>query len=425
MLWRSAHAGRRSGLLDGPDVLARYLEGLEIAREAGDEVAVGEWLTRAGMQLGAMGESERARASLAEAVEVLERHPPGRALAKAYAYRAEERLFAGDTADAMALADRALELLEDENDEIAIMALHVRGDARCSAGDLEGGIADLVEALRRAEEAGAVGDIVTSRNYLAEWRWATEGPRAGLAEWEMALELAERRGIRSQGMYTKGGALAALLDAGEWDRLLEWSSELLAMPAGQLDPSVAVNAHVARTHVLLARDQRSGLMEADELVALAERTQELHALAPALVAAAAIDLADGNAEEAGRRLETFEALTNGVAPEYRAIELARAVRLCIGAGRPDIAERLVVSANPEVLRDRLRLDSARAMLAESLGEAAPADAYADLATHLRARGDPFEEAMVLLGHSRVSGDEGSRARARELLDRLGVPLLAE
>ncbi len=252
----------------------------------------------------------------------------------------------GDTADAMAFADRALELLEDESDEVAIMSLHVRGDARCSAGELEDGIADLEEALRRSEEVGAVGDIVTSRNYLAEWRWAIEGPRAGLAEWDLALELAERRNVRSQGTYTKGGALPALLDAGEWDRVLEWSSELLATPTGQLDLSIAVIAHVARTHVLLARGQRSGVMEANELVEIAERTQELHALAPALVAAAAIALADGRAEEAARRLDAFGATTAGVAPEYRAIELARAVRLCIGAGRLDIAERLVESADP-------------------------------------------------------------------------------
>jgi class 3 adenylate cyclase len=419
-LWRSGHAGRRSGRLDAADVLARYEEGLRIARDADDDVAVGEWLIRAGVQLGAMGETDRSRAALAEAVEVLERHPPGRPLARAYAYRAEEELFAGDIADAAAFADRALELLGDPRDEIAVMALHLRGDARCSSGDVEGGIADLEEALRRSEENGGVSDIVSSRNYLAEWRWATEGPRAGLAEWESALELAERRGIHSQGMYTKGGALAALLDAGEWDRVLEWSEQLLAMPPGQLDTSVAVNAHVARTHVLLARGRRREVIGADALVELAERTQELHALAPALVAAAAIELADGAADRAAAWLERFEAVTTGVAPEYRAIELTRAVRLCLRAGRPDIAERMVAVADPRVPRDRLRLDVARAMLAELGGADTPAGAFAEVAARLRDSGDPFEEAMALLGQVRVSGDDAARERARELLGGLGV-----
>ncbi|HEY6101571.1 MAG TPA: hypothetical protein VIW03_19185, partial [Anaeromyxobacter sp.] len=421
VLSRSAMAARRSGMIDADDVLARFLEGLEIARSSGDEIEVGEWLTRAGTQLAVAGEAERARAALAEAVEVLERHPPGRALARAYAFRAEEELFSGDTANVLAFADRALALLEDETDEVAIMALHLRGDARCSTGDLDGGLADLGEALRRSEDGGAISDVVTSRNYLAEWRWAVEGPAAGLAEWETALELAERRNVRSQATYAKGGALSALLDAGEWDRVLEWSSELLALPARRLDPAVSVTANVTRAYVLLARGRRSAVVDADELLELAERTQELHAIAPALVAAAAIAAADGDAEEAGRRLARFEAATGGVAPEYRAVELAHVVRLCIGLGTTDIAERLVAEADPRVPRDRLRLDAARAMLAEARGDPDAATAYAEIAERFRIWGNPFEEAMALLGHARLAGVDGPPARARELLERLGVP----
>jgi class 3 adenylate cyclase/tetratricopeptide (TPR) repeat protein len=421
VLWRSALAARRSGMIDADDVLARLLEGLEIARGTGDEIEVGEWLTRAGTQLAVTGEAERARAALAEAVEVLERHPRGRALARAYAFRAEEELFSGETANVLAFADRALALLEDETDEVAIMALHLRGDARCSTGDLDRGLADLGEALRRSEGSGAVSDVVTSRNYLAEWRWAVEGPTAGLAEWEMALELAERRNVRSQATYAKGGALSALLDAGEWDRALEWSSGLLALPAQRLDPAVSVTAHVTRTHVLLARGRRAAVVGADELLELAEGTQELHAIAPALVAAAAIAAAGGDAGEAGRRLAAFEATTDGVAPEYRAVELAHVVRLCLRVGTADIAERLVAVADPHVPRDRLRLDAARAMLAEAHRDPDAARTYAEIAERFRIWGNPFEEAMALLGHARLTGVEDPPARARKLLERLGVP----
>jgi class 3 adenylate cyclase len=419
-LWRSAHAGRRSGLLEADQVLARHEEALAIARMRGDEIAVGAALTRIGNQLSATGETERARVSLSEAIDILERRPPGRALARAYAFRAEEELFAGDTPGAMALADRALALLEDDRDEIAVMSLHLRGDARCSMGDLDGGLADLTDALRRAEDAGRVADIVSSRNYLAEWRWATEGPAAGLEEWETALELAERRNVHSQAIYTKAAALWGLLEAGEWDRVLEWSAELLALPAEGLDPAVSVIARVTRAHVLLARGRRSEVVDAGELVALAERIEELHALAPALVAAAAIALADGDVERAAELLETFESLTEGVAPEYRAVELARAVRLSLAAGRPDIAERLVEADGLDVLRDGLRRDAARAMLAEALGDPQSAESYATVAERLRTYGDPFEEAMALLGQARLTGAAEPQARARELLERLGV-----
>ncbi|MGZ8611288.1 MAG: AAA family ATPase [Actinomycetota bacterium] len=417
-LRRSGIAGRRSGLLDARESLARYEEALEIARSLDDAVAAGEALTRIGTQLAVTGEVERSRAAFADAVETLERLSPGRALATAYAFRAEEELLAGDTSDAATFADRALAVLEDERDEVAVIALHIRGDARCSMGDLDGGLEDLREALRRSEEAGNVVDIVTSRNYLAEWRWATEGPAAGLAEWETALELAERMNVRSAGTYTKGAALWALLEVGEWDRVLEWSDDLLALPPGRLDPAISVIARAVRTHVLLARGRRSEVSDPDEIVRDAERTQELSALAPALVAAASIALVDGEVEKAVAWLEEFESVTGGVAPEYRAVELARAVRLCLSARRPDVAERLVASAEPRVLRDQHRLDAARAMLAEARGEPEAAAAYARVAERLRTYGDPYEEAVALLGHARLTGAEEPRERARALLERL-------
>lgn len=420
VLARTGLAGRRSGLHDGHEVLARYEESLAIARTRDDGMAVGDALTRIGTQLAVTGDVERARAALAEAIATLERLPPGRALAKAYAYRAEEELFAGDTADAMTFADRALTLLEERLDEVAVMALHIRGDARCSMGELDAGLEDLEDALRRAEEAGHVADIVSSRNYLAEWRWATQGPAAGLAEWEQALELAERRNVHSQGVYTKAASLWPLLEAGEWDRVLAWSDDLLAVPPGRLDPAVSVIAKVTRAHVLLARGRRSEVVDPDELVLVAERTEELAAHAPALVAAAAIALADGEVEPAVGRLEAFESITDGVAPEYRAVELVRAVRLCLKAGRPDIAERLVATMDPRVLRDRLRLEAAQAMLAQARGAPDAADVYARVADQMRTYGDPFEEAMALLGHARLTGEETSRTHARDLLDRLGV-----
>ena len=419
-LWRSASTGRRAGSLDGQEVLARHEQALEIARAREDEIAAGEALTRIGNQLGAIGEGERARAALAEAVEILEHHPPGRALARAYAYRAEEALFAGDTREAMAFADRALALLREDTDEIAVIALHIRGDARCSSGDLEGGIADLEDALGRSEEAGRVGDVVTSHNYLAEWRWAIDGPAAGLAEWERAIELAERRNVLSQAQYAKAAALWALLEAGEWERVLAWSDELLVVPRDRVDPVVVLVAEVTRAHVLLARGRRPEVADPDELVGVAERIQELHAIAPALIAAAAIALADGDAGRASSRLEAFEEATEGVAAEYRIVDLAREVRLCMEARRPDIAERLVASSDPHTLRDEIHVEAAAAMLAEARRDPDAAERYGRVAERLREYGEPFEEAMALLGRARCLGASGAPDRAVELLQGLGV-----
>jgi hypothetical protein len=219
-------------------VRERYEAALAIARARGDAVAVGEALVRVGNQTAIAGDGGSASELLADAVATLEPLAPGTPLARAYAFSAEEELFAGDTARTIELADRALALVEDELDEIAVMALHLRGDARCSMGDLERGLADLADALGRAEAAGRVNDIVASHNYLAEWRWASEGPEAGFAEWAQALELAERRNVSSQAMYSKAAALWVLYEMGDLERVLEWSGELLALPRGRLDPAV-------------------------------------------------------------------------------------------------------------------------------------------------------------------------------------------
>jgi len=96
------------------------------------------------------------------------------------------------------------------------------------------------------------------------------------------------------------------------------------------------------------------------------------------------------------------------------------VRSCLACGRPDLAERLIAGPEPLVLRDRMRLDVARAMLAEARGEPDADERYAELAERLHGYGDPFEEAMALLGLARTADDAAARGRARAILERLGV-----
>jgi tetratricopeptide (TPR) repeat protein len=107
-LVRSGILGRRSGRLDAETVLGRLEEALAVARAVGDRSLIGEALTRVGSQLGALGRTARSRETLAEAVEVLEELPPGRALAGAYAYRAEEEMLAGHVRSSSELAGRTI-----------------------------------------------------------------------------------------------------------------------------------------------------------------------------------------------------------------------------------------------------------------------------------------------------------------------------
>ncbi|HCO02901.1 MAG TPA: hypothetical protein DIT48_05985 [Actinobacteria bacterium] len=210
----SARMGRRSGSLDGQEVLRRYEAVLALGRTLGDPRGIGRALTRLGSQASIMGDTNRAQDLLREAVRVLEPSGPSRELALACAYLAEEAMFRGHVEESMLLADRTLDLqLATSDDFVRVMALHIRGDARCSVGDL-GGLEDLEEALRLAEAVGEAGDIVTSHNYLAEWIGATQGPAQAVVLYEAGLALAERRGVVSQGHWTKGSAVGPLFENG-------------------------------------------------------------------------------------------------------------------------------------------------------------------------------------------------------------------
>jgi hypothetical protein len=76
-----------------------------------------------------------------------------------------------------------------------------------------------------------------------------------------------------------------------------------------------------------------------------------------------------------------------------------------------------------VLRDRLNVLSARAVVTEAEGDlGAAAPLYAEAAEGWRAYGNPLEEAEALRGHERCGGGSaGDGTRAATLLASLGVP----
>jgi class 3 adenylate cyclase/tetratricopeptide (TPR) repeat protein len=423
-LVRSGILGRRSGRLDAEAVLGRLEEALAVARATGDGSLIGEALTRVGSQLGALGRAARSRELLAEAVRVLEELPPGRALAGAYAYRAEEEMFAGHVRSSSELAGRAIEILGSARDELVVMALHIRGDARCSEGDL-GGLEDLREALRLAEQEHSTSDIVTSRNYLGEWLAALEGPAAAMREFEAAIELAERRGFSTAAQWAKATAVGALFDLGDWDRTLLLCEELQDVPEGLLDPTLSVQARVTRSAVALAR----GVGEVDDpeqVLTIARNVEELQALAPALVMGAAVAASRSDAATTRSLLEEFDAVTRGVAEEYRGSRLAHVARTSVSIGADDLLERILSTTEARSRRDSLQLGTASAVLAEARRADDAAERFGSAAEGWLAFGVPYEEALARQGRARAiraAGDDpdpGDEARASELLMGLGV-----
>jgi tetratricopeptide (TPR) repeat protein len=420
---RSAQMGRLSGRLDGREVLRRFEEALAVYRDLGDSYAIGSTLVRIGSQLGGLGESARARQTLIEAVEVLEPMPPGRELASAYAYRAEEEMFEGRVREALELSDRALHVGGDQpDDDLTVMILHIRGDA-------EGGLEDLRNALTLAEGRGKPHEIVTSLAYLAEWDWAEEGPRAAIRHYDRAIATAERLGILSQGVRSTFGRATANFELGEWDRSLEDCEELLSIDRGLLDEAVFIGPTVLRSRILLLRGRRDDVPPLEGLLATARSLEELNELVMTLILSAGVAVEDSDVDAAGRFLREFRDATQEVASYYRESHLAEVVRLCVSCGEQELARDLVATASGLLARDRRSIIASRAIVAESTGRWHDAESlYAEAEASWRDYEWRFEEAMALLGRSRCLDSlsrgedaEPHRRHGNEILAALGCP----
>src|SRR5207244_11977631 len=122
----------------------------------------------------------------------------------------------GRLGGSLAGAGRVLELGRAlDSPEVMIVALHVRGDGRCSGRDI-GGLDDLREALEIATARGSASDIVISRTYVAEWLSLMDGPAAGLEVYEEAVTFAEHRGALNQGTQAQVASRSAVAVAGRW-----------------------------------------------------------------------------------------------------------------------------------------------------------------------------------------------------------------
>jgi class 3 adenylate cyclase/tetratricopeptide (TPR) repeat protein len=404
----SALAGRRSGLLAPSDVLERYERAERIRRELDDDDGLAETLTRMSSQLAIMGRGGESREHLGEAIALLASRPPDRRLAAAYAYRAEDALFAGDRESAMADAARTLDILGvDTMDELVVMALHVRGDARCSLGDREG-LTDLRRALDISSATQRSSDIVTSESYVADWTLAFEGPAATWPHYENAIAVAEQSGVVSQGLWSKAGALFTLYELERDDDVLSLSGEILALGIDRVDATVWVFASCMRAETLLDRGRDDEVVGADELLERARGAEDLQAVAPALVSAGRIAATRGRADDAERLLREFCDRTRGGAPEFREAILARAARLAVRLGAADVLADLVEASEGELPHHAHNLACARAALLELHGRAADArQVYLAAAERWDRFGSPREAAFARAGAERCSAGDRS------------------
>jgi tetratricopeptide (TPR) repeat protein len=435
LLVKTGRVAFQSG--DYPEAVAAYEEAIADLRRRGDVHGLGSALGRLASVRRTQGDTRGANVVLTEAIKLLEREPPSPELCSAYEGMAGDRVISGHAAEALGWADKALALADELGGlpELRPRVLDVRGMVRLDVGDFAGGMDDLRAALALSLELGSGYDTAVIYNNLAEPVWLVEGPAAALAVCAEGVDFAERRGLAQAAMWLRSSTLGPLLDLGRWDEALALAEEAIAWDLAHGGDYLAVGSQCDTTLIRLWRGQlgAAGVLAAEALPK-AREIDDLQQLVPALVNAALVAQAGGDRETAFALAEETVRLTTERAGghRFRGQYLADLVRLTAEAA-PALARDLVEQARPTATRYRLAALTARAVLAETEGDAGrAAGLFAEAAGGWLAYGQLLEQGRALLGAGRCRthlGDPAGRPAlhdAHALFTRLGAhPLAAE
>jgi DNA-binding CsgD family transcriptional regulator/tetratricopeptide (TPR) repeat protein len=215
LLEQRALACYATGLTE--DAIAAQEEAVTHRRAAGDARAEGDALRSLGRLLGFAGQAEAGAAVARDAVAVLERLPPGRELAMAYATLSQRALNWEDTDEAIEWGTKALELAGSlGDDETVVYALTNLAGARFRQSVADGR-RDLEHALELARRAGTDDQVARILHGLAHLglryrRLDVVGP--AVAE---GLGFCAERGLDLWRAHFGACEARLELDSGRWD----------------------------------------------------------------------------------------------------------------------------------------------------------------------------------------------------------------
>ncbi|MBI2238880.1 MAG: AAA family ATPase [Actinobacteria bacterium] len=415
------------------DFLAMFEEAIAEFRAQGDVRGAGGTMADLSRSLWSLGETARSREVLAEAVELLEGEPPSPELARAYNRAAGDRMLASDPSACLAWCEKAFPLVERfglESTECRLLDL--RGISRCELGDLEGGLQDMRESLRRCLELGLGFETGVSYNNLGDWVWMSEGPGEGLEVHRTGIEFAERRGIAGQVLWTRAETTWLLFDLGDWDELLRVADAVVSRTEGghQTRVMVATMKAWALAYRGMAEDAAA---LAHEYVPRAREIGDPQILIPALTAAAWAEFSRGKLDAAVALVHELEEATREHL-DWRPGTLLECLRILVAAGSIEEARRYLGSAEPRAPRDQHDILAGHAILEEAAGELGAAiELFEEAAAAWGEFGHPLERGQALLGGGRcllttgsVHESELKLREAREVFSGLGArPLVAE
>ena len=127
-----------------------------------------------------MGDS-RMNDVVEEALGLLEGEPAGYELVATYAQMALFGIFAGAPQEALAWAQRSLDLAAELGLDEPVKALGYRGIARCTSGDVEG-LADMQRSLQLSIQGNLGRDTASQYNNLGDGGVGGRRPRQGAGD---------------------------------------------------------------------------------------------------------------------------------------------------------------------------------------------------------------------------------------------------
>lgn len=402
-------------------------EAVDLFRDAGDATSAADALIDLDHELYRLGDP-RARDVLRDALATLEGLTPGPALVRALSRTSGDCLFRGEVADAVAFADRAIELSRQLAVPPPSHAFEVRGTARCLRGDA-GGLDDMRTALALDLERSAGWRAAASYNDLGVTLRLYEGPGQARELLELGARWAGARGIQDGVLVNLASMLTVLFEEGSFDEALAASEALEERVLAAGSPNLLVEPRAVRAAIHALRgDARAVADVLPWLGSFPLGTGQNEAISHALSAAAMAHAAIGEDDAARRLLTRLEEVPFVKTDDAWAAPLCVMVRTAVGIGDAALGWRLLDGFAPVTPYGRHAVVAARAVLEEGADVAAAAASYADAAARWEAFGNVPERAHALEGAGRCLIALDARAEgivrlgeARAIWSRVGAP----
>ena len=416
-----ASAGEMAGYAADPESVWRLLtDAIAIYELQGDTHAA----ARATVKLGRFAQMTVRRDEigpmLERAYEVISGDEPDEDLARLTAQLSGFYFFGGDLERAAELAERALDIAEAGGyREALVQALMRKSFIPETRGHPQETMALRQHALRLAREfdfAVLRGGIAIQ---LSDRCFTRDDYHSALAYLEESLECARRVGHRPGEWSALAEMTYPSFMLGRWEQVLQMRHELTQEQA----ESGGLLLSLVQTGVLvhLHRGEIDAARELLETFSWLEHTSELQGRTIFLTCSSAILRAEGRLQEALDAALAAVAFEDRMGANFQTIKhaIVDAIEIALALNATDKAEELFtfVEKIPPDRRTPFVQTHARRLRARISGDA---DGLVEAAERFGELELPFYRAVTLLEHAELTGDDASRAAARETFEQLGA-----